>query len=527
MRLLFCGADKEVTGSAHLLEVNGKKILIDCGMQQGGDVKDNQAFPFDAREIDYVLLTHAHIDHSGRLPLLVKEGFRGEIHTTGQTGKLISIMLLDSAHIQENDAKWENQKGKRAGRTLVEPLYTTQDAQQTLELVVTHPYQERIFLTQGVEVRFVDAGHLLGSASIEVLAEEGGVRKKIVFSGDIGNRNQPIIRDPQYIREADYVVMESTYGNRVHENCEDYTAALAEIIEKTLNQGGNVVIPSFAVGRTQELLYFIREIKERGLVASIPNFPVYVDSPLSSEATKIYSGDLTGYLDDETIQVIQRGANPLLFPDLHLCDSVEQSKQLNSDGVPKVIISSSGMCEAGRIRHHLKHNLWRPESSIVFVGFQAGGTLGRMLIDGVKKVKLFGEEIVVNAGIYNFRALSAHADLPGLTQWINAFEQRPSQIFVVHGEQESCASFTKMLNELGFHAYAPNFQAEYDLADNYLVDAGEEPVPKQKGVTPAFARLVAAANYLMKVVHKNKGVANRELGKFADQIIALSQKWDR
>ncbi len=534
MQLFFYGADKEVTGSCHCLEVNGKKILIDCGLQQGADEDDNHRLPFYATQIDYVIVTHAHIDHSGRLPLLVKNGFEGKMYATRATCDLLSIMLRDSAHIQEMDAINENRKGKRAGREPEEPIYTIEDAQETLNRLVPCSYGETLRLSEEVSIRFTDAGHLLGSASVEMWITENGMTQKIVFSGDIGNCNQPIIRDPQYIRQADYVVMESTYGDRDHEKVEDYTSTLADIFDETLSTGGNVVIPSFAVGRTQELLYFIREIKERGLVKSNPDFPVYVDSPLAAEATKIYSGDLTGYADEETVRLIQSGFEPIKFPNLNICTSVEESKALNEDNKPKVIISSSGMCEAGRIRHHLKHNLWRAECAIVFVGYQANGTLGRILVDGIDKVKLFGEEIAVKAHIHNLRALSAHADRTGLLKWITAFEKRPRRVFVVHGEQSVCETFTNHLMGLGYNAYAPNFQSAFNLETNTILEEGIMPetrtvkkVGNGKKFSAPFARLVEAGKRLMQVIQKNEGGANKDLAKFADQINALSSKWNR
>ena len=360
MKLTFFGAAKAVTGSCHCVECGGKKILVDCGLQQGRDERDNRELDFNAGYIDDVIVTHAHIDHSGRIPLLVKQGFTGNIYCTRLTGELLSIMLRDSAHIQESDAQWQNQKGKRAGKELVEPLYTVADAEAALSHVVTCEYGDVLEIEPGVKVRFTDAGHLLGSSSAEVWLTEGDETRKIVFSGDIGNRDQPIIRDPQYIREADYVLTESTYGDRNHDMEEDpeYTERLAAIIDETLGQGGNVVIPSFAVGRTQELLYFIREMKEQHMVKSVPNFPVYVDSPLAGEATKIFSGDLHGYLDEEAIEALRGGAL-FRFPGLNITETSEESKNLNLDQTPKVIISASGMCDAGRIRHHLKHNLWR------------------------------------------------------------------------------------------------------------------------------------------------------------------------
>ncbi|MCY1712937.1 MBL fold metallo-hydrolase RNA specificity domain-containing protein [Caproiciproducens galactitolivorans] len=534
MQLIFYGADREVTGSCHCLMVNGKKILIDCGLQQGADEDDNHRLPFYASQIDYVLVTHAHIDHSGRLPLLIKNGYQGKIYASGMTCSLLSIMLRDSAHIQEMDAVNENRKGKRAGREPEEPIYTIEDAQDTLTRLVPYPYGEMVELCEGVRFRFTDAGHLLGSASIEMWLTENGQTEKIVFSGDIGNTNQPIIRDPQYMEQADYVVMESTYGDRDHEKSEDYVAALADIFEKTLSAGGNVVIPSFAVGRTQELLYYIREMKERGLVKCNPDFPVYVDSPLAAEATKIYSGNLAGYADEDTVNVVKSGFKPISFSNLNICASVEESKALNMDNVPKVILSSSGMCEAGRIRHHLKHNLWRPECAVVFVGYQANGTLGRILLDGVKQVKLFGEEIAVQAHIYNFKGLSAHADRTGLLRWIQAFQKKPRRVFVVHGETEVCDAFCSSLRQLGYDAMTPNYESVFDLAENEVLEEGIAPEarhPQKTGkgrkYSAPFARLLEAGKRLLQVIQKNEGGANKDLAKFADQVLTLCDKWDR
>ena len=431
MKLTFYGAARAVTGSCFRLDTGGKSVLIDCGLQQGRDEIDNEQFPFNAAEIEYVLVTHAHIDHSGRLPLLVKKGFRGEIITTRLTAELLNIMLLDSAHIHEMEAQWENQKGKRAGREPKEPLYTAQDVLNCMKLVRTYDYNREFEIFGGLKGRFQDAGHLLGSAFIELWITEGDVTKKIVFSGDIGNINQPIIRDPTYIKEADYVVSESTYGNRYHEGEGEYIEGLAEILDETFAKGGNVIIPAFAVGRTQELLYFFREIKKRGLVRSKPDFDVYVDSPLARRATEIFSGDLTGYMDEEAKALVLDGECMLCFPNLRLTETTDESRALNDDMTPKVIISASGMCDAGRIRHHLKHNLWRSECAVVFVGYQAEGSLGRMLLDGVKKVKLFGEEIAVKARIVNFKGMSAHADLEGLKGWVSAYNPKPKHVFVV------------------------------------------------------------------------------------------------
>ena len=531
MQLTFYGAARAVTGSCHCLCVNGRKILIDCGLQQGRDERDNQALPFLPGDIDDVILTHAHIDHSGRLPLLAKQGFRGRIHTSRLTARLLSIMLRDSAHIQESDAKWENQKGQRAGRPPVEPLYTLVDAEAALELVDTCEYGQRVELGDGISFRLVDAGHLLGSASVELWAEENGVEKKIVFSGDIGNVQQPIIRDPQLVDSADYVVMESTYGDRNHEVTGGYTEDLAQLLDETFAKGGNVVIPSFAVGRTQELLFFLREIKERGLVKTIPNFTVCVDSPLAAEATRIFSGDLHGYLDEESLELLRSGTHLFQVDNLMLCHTSEESKALNTDPTPKVIISASGMCDAGRIRHHLKHNLWRSECAIVFVGFQAVGTLGRALLEGKSSVKLFGEEVSVRAKIVNFKGLSSHADHDHLVEWVSHIQPRPQHVFVVHGEQSVAEGFAAELTSLGFAAHAPEYQEVYDLVSNTMAAAGipapAKPASKYLEGSPAYRRLEAAGELLQEVIRHNKGGTNKDLGKFTDQLLALIQKWDR
>jgi len=530
MKLTFYGAAHAVTGSCHCLEVNGKKILIDCGLQQGGDEVEENALPFAANQIDHVLVTHAHIDHSGRVPLLVKEGFGGNIIATRLTGQLMSIMLRDSAHIQESDAQWKNQKGKRAGRPEVEPLYTLADAEETLQRLEVYDYGQMVDVCEGVKIRFVDAGHLLGSACIEIWATEGDVSKKLVFSGDLGNVDQPVIRDPQPVDEADYVIMESTYGDRNHEPPESYTEALAQLIDDVFSKGGNIIIPSFAVGRTQELLYFIREIKDRGLVTSVPNFTVCVDSPLAVEATRVYSGDLHGYLDEEAIAVLQGGDDLFTFPGLTLSRTSEESKALNADKTSKIIISASGMCDAGRIRHHLKHNLWRSECAVVFVGYQGEGTLGRRLLDGAKSVKLFGEEIAVNARIINFKGLSSHADRDHLLAWIDRYAPKPQQVFVVHGDAPVTDLFARDLNERKLPAHAPLYQEVYDLAENRVLEKGivVERKPKSGGASapsPAYVRLQDVSRDLADLVSRSRGLPNKDLAKLADQIRQVMDKW--
>ena len=529
MKLHFYGADRCVTGSCHCLEINGKKILVDCGLQQGRDELDNRYLAFAPGNIDILLVTHAHIDHTGRIPLLVKNGFHGRILTTRLTADLMKIMLLDSAHIQESDAEYENRKGERAGREHVDPLYTEQDALDVFKYVTTCEYKEKVDLCEGVSAVFTDAGHLLGSASITLELEENGVPKTIVFSGDIGNVDQPIIRDPQLLKKADYVVMESTYGDRNHTEVWSYTDELAEIIDETLGKGGNVVIPSFAVGRTQELLYFIREIKDQKLVKSTPNFPVYIDSPLAKAATTVFCGDLHGYLDEQALELVKDGTHMFTFPNLNLVESSEESKMLNMDTTPKVIISASGMCDAGRIRHHLKHNLWRANSAVVFVGFQSPGTLGRRLLDGVEKVKLFGEEIAVKAKIVNFQGLSSHADHDHLVQWIKAFDPKPTHVFVVHGDEDVAPVFAEELNSLGFHAHAAKFTECYDLAANEMVSEGyisERKRTAQKSrADNLYAKLVAAAESLLEFAKRCKGRPNKDISALTGQIISLIERF--
>lgn len=533
MKLFFSGAAHEVTGSKHYLEAAGKKILIDCGMEQGKNLYENQEIPVPASDVDYVFLTHAHIDHSGMLPLLYNQGFKGSVYTTEATQQLCQIMLLDSAHIQEFEAEWKNRKGKRAGIPPIVPIYTTEDAVGILQYFVPCRYEEKIQVCEGIEIRFVDAGHLLGSASIEVWVTEQGVTKKLVFSGDIGNTNQPIIKNPHYIKDADYVIMESTYGDRSHGPRPDYIKELTAIIQRTFDRGGNVVIPSFAVGRTQEMLYFIRQIKAEGLVKNHDNFEVYVDSPLAVEATNVFNRNVPGYYDDDAMALIKQGINPISFPGLKTAVTSDDSIAINVSTTPKVIISASGMCDAGRIRHHLKHNLWRPECTILFVGYQSVGTLGRNLVEGAMEVKLFGETIEVQAEITSLAGVSGHADCEGLMKWIGAFEKKPKRVFVVHGEDTVTDVFAaRIKDELGIDAVAPYTGAEYDLLTNECLQA-PEPVrvtPKkamQRKAATVFERLLNAGRRLMLVIRHNEGGTNKDLTRFTNEINNLCDKWDR
>lgn len=534
MKLTFLGATHEVTGSCYYLEGGGSKFLVDCGMEQGPNLYENKEIPVPPSELDFVLLTHAHIDHSGNLPKLYADGFRGAVYATSATVDLCDIMLRDSAHIQMFEAEWRNRKGKRAGKEEHIPAYTMNDAIGLLKQLSACPYNEVVRLSDGVRVRFVDAGHLLGSSSIEIWITEGDQERKLVFSGDIGNLDQPIIKDPTYLSQADYVIMESTYGNRTHERVVDYVPALAQVIQKTFDRGGNVVIPSFAVGRTQEMLYFIRQIKEEQLIHGHDRFPVFVDSPLAVEATSIFQEHYGDCYDEEATALIHSGRNPLTFPGLKLSITSDDSKAINEDETCKVIISASGMCDAGRIKHHLKHNLWRKESTILFVGYQALGTLGRALVEGAKEVKLFGEEISVQAEIQVLPGVSGHADDQGLLKWAKAFQENPpAQVFVTHGDDQVCEIFAKRLeDELGYRAMAPYSGTVYDLKEgNFLEVTKGIPIERtaalRKKPSTVFDRLLAAGQRLLQVIRRNEGGANKDLAKFADQINNLCDKWDR
>ncbi|MBQ2802341.1 MAG: MBL fold metallo-hydrolase [Lachnospiraceae bacterium] len=531
MKLTFIGAAHEVTGSCHYLNVGKKHILVDYGMEQGVNVFENAELPVDEAMIDYVFLTHAHVDHSGMLPLLYAKGFRGQVFMTDATADLCSIMLRDCAHIQMMEAEWKNRKAKRSSNNeYIEPLFTMEDADGVIKRIVPCHYDDMVTVCDEVQIRFTDIGHLLGSASIEVWLTEDGKTKKIVFSGDIGNKNQPLLRDPSITKEADYVVMESTYGDRLHPKDKlDYVKELTEVLKETFDNGGNVVIPSFAVGRTQEMLYFLRKIKVGRLVEGHEDFQVYVDSPMAVEATGVFQENRMECFDEDAMELVNAGINPISFAGLKLSITSEESKAINFNDAPKVIISASGMCEAGRIRHHLKHNLWRPECTILFVGYQSVGTLGRSLIEGAQEVKLFGERIQVRAQIKQMRGLSGHADKEGLIEWISGFEEKPKKVFVVHGEDSVCNSFVECLKiEYGQRAYAPYSGTEFDLLGNQITYEAEPVLIKKKAkpVSGVYARLVAAGQRLVALITRSDGLANKDMAKFADQINSLCDKWE-
>ncbi|ABN51846.1 MAG TPA: MBL fold metallo-hydrolase [Hungateiclostridium thermocellum] len=450
MKITFLGAAKTVTGSCFFVETASTKFLVDCGMFQGyskNNALNEEEFPFNVEELDYIFLTHAHIDHSGRIPRIYIKGFRGQIIATKATVELCAIMLPDSGHIQEYENEWTNRKRLRAGKPPVEPLYTYQDAVNCLELFRKVSYDEVIKINDEIRVRFRDAGHILGSAIIEMWINERGEEIKIVFSGDLGNKDIPILRDPSIIESADYLVIESTYGNRLHNERVDKAEYFLNLINSTIEKGGNVIIPSFAAGRTQELIYELNKKKEvydeklKMLFAT----PVYIDSPMAISATEVFRNNLDCY-DEEAREYIENGDNPLDFPGLQFTRTAEESKALNERKESSIIIAASGMCEAGRIRHHLKHNLWRKDSTIIFVGYQAEGTLGRRLLDGAKKVRLFGEEISVEARIEMIEGFSGHADKEGLLKWIERFNRKPKKIFIVHGEEDAMIEFSEEIN---------------------------------------------------------------------------------
>ena len=478
MKIKFCGASMDVTGSCHLITTDAHKILLDCGQFQGGkamEALNYEPFPFDAEEIECVLLSHAHIDHCGRLPLLVKRGFKGQIYCTDATADLLQVMLKDSAHIHEKDAEWQTRKNARTGKPPVEPLYTMKDAENALKLVKPVLYDQLVEINEQMRIVFNDAGHILGSAITELWVDEGETTSKIVFSGDLGVEDRPILRNPKKIKKADYVICESTYGNRLHPANSTSIDELIEITLKTVKRGGSVIIPSFAVGRTQELIYqfnmFYEQHKE--YQEALENVNVYIDSPMATTATEVFKKNAQ-VVDEETKAFILSGDNPLDFKNLKFTRNTADSQMLNADRSAKVIISASGMCEAGRIRHHLKHTLWDARNSIVFVGYQAEGTLGRSLVQGAKEVKLFGEPVSVNAEIYNLEGFSGHADQAGLIDWLSGFQTAPKQVFLVHGEYQSKHDFAdKIRGTLGLNPVVIESNSEFELETGTLLSKEE------------------------------------------------------
>ena len=548
MKITFLGATKMVTGSNFLVEGAGKKFLVDCGMYQGGDrdeMQNHEPFAYDVNEIDFMLLTHAHIDHSGRIPKLYKEGYRNPVITTKATRDLCSIMLPDSGHIQEQEIEWRNRKRKREGKEPLPPLYTAQDGIDTMEIFKPVNYDEIIEIDPNIYVRFNDAGHMLGSAIIEVWVKEDGKETKAVFTGDLGNNDIPLLSSPTMIETTDYLVMESTYGGRLHMRNDDKANLFLNIVSETLDKGGTVVIPSFAVGRTQEILYELNNLKDeqegedfKKKYATLMKAPVYVDSPLAISATEIFKEN-ANLFDEETQAVIESGDNPLEFPGLQFTRTADESKALNEKNESSIIISASGMCEVGRIKHHLKHHLWDPNSTILFVGYQAPGTLGRSIVDGEKRVKIFGEEIAVNARIEYIEGYSGHADQEWLMNFVYSFITKPKHIFLVHGEptgQEILKS--KIVDEIGLPVTIPEYGQTYTLDENLTMEQTVAPITPQMNLRrDVIDKISLLKNELndMETIVKEDYLAKKDneeeisllklrLKEIEDQIVKIVEK---
>lgn len=535
MKIKFCGAATGVTGSCHLLSTENHKILLDCGQFQGGKAQDalnEEPFPFDPAEIECVILSHAHIDHCGRLPLLVKRGFRGAIYCTDATADLLEVMLKDSGFIHEKEAEWQSRKNERAGRKPVEPLYTVKDSEETLKYVRPVMYDQLFEINDEMKVVFNDAGHILGSAIIELWTAEDDNVYKTVFSGDLGVLDRPILRDPTIIKKADYVIMESTYGNRLHPENATSIEQLLDIVIKTTRRGGTVVIPSFAVGRTQELIYeFNRFYLERPEYKDeLEKLTVYIDSPMATSATEVFRRNAQVF-DEETKAYILKGDNPLDFPNLRFTRSTAESQALNMDRKPKIIISASGMCEAGRIRHHLKHNLWDPKSSVIFVGYQAEGTLGRMLTEGQKDVVLFGEAVHVNAEIYNLEGFSGHADKEGLLGWLSGFQVKPKQLFLVHGELDSKEALAASIRErLGYDPVVVTGVSEFELKKTEIVSKEEiyEDAIDNEAVEATKQRIIEIHDQIENLLYNTglvmgEKISPEKMSRINDLVLALQK----
>lgn len=535
MKITFLGATKTVTGSNYLVEAAEKKFLVDCGMWQGKaelEEENFQEFDFNPAEIDFMILTHAHIDHSGRIPKLYKEGFKNKIYAHKATCDLCALMLPDSGHIQEMEVEWKNRKRIRKGEEPREPLYTAEQAARCLEIFEPTKYDEIIDVTPEIHVRFNDAGHMLGSSIVEIWVDEDNQSKKIVFTGDIGNNDNPILAQPTMIEDADYLVMESTYGSRLHIRNDQKAELFLDVVSETIDKKGTVVIPSFAVGRTQEILYELNKIKETKndekfikKYETLMKAPVYVDSPLAISATEVFKEN-TNLFDDEIKEEILRGDNPLEFPNLKFTKTADESKALNEDPTPSIIISASGMCEVGRIKHHLKHNLWNPNSTILFVGYQAPGTLGHSIVNGAKKVKIFGEEIAVNARIEYIEGYSGHADQEGLMNFIYSFRNKPKQIFLVHGEEESQEVLEqKIQDETGLPVIIAQYGETYDLNDQEnvkLIDTIQRKIPITKG-TEIIKRLEKLKSELVDMdIAVREDISNKQIKD--EDIFRINEK---
>ena len=508
MRVEFLGGVRTVTGSATLLEKDSLKWLVDCGMFQGNKEYEERNWnlqPYQAKGLSFILLTHAHIDHSGLIPKLVKEGFRGKVICTKATLDLCEVMLQDSGHIQEMEAEWQNRKGKRAGKGEAIPLYTMKDAEECLRYFQAANYDEMIPLADGVKVRFQDAGHILGSAIIEIWIKEGGQEKKIIFSGDLGNSDQPILRDPSIIEEGDVLWLESTYGDRLHKSREETVQELVKILQEAIAHQAKVVIPAFAVERTQDIIYTLGQLIRKG---SIPPLPIYIDSPLAISATEIFKKN-SDCFDQETKDLLSGGENPLEIPGILYTRTTEESKAINEDPRSGIIVSASGMCDAGRIKHHLKHHLWREESHIVIIGYQAEGTIGRRIVDGAKTVRLFGEEIAVKAHIHTLGGFSAHADQKGLLDWVSHIHHPQLVVFVNHGEEKISMELSQLVSQqFHFKTTVPQWREKRVLfgeeEKGVPEERAEEGSPPEESFSALFRHLDRTYKRLRRKLKREK-----------------------
>ncbi|MEZ0536128.1 MBL fold metallo-hydrolase RNA specificity domain-containing protein [Caldicellulosiruptoraceae bacterium PP1] len=528
MKITFLGASQTVTGSCYLLETKATKFLVDCGLFQGGNIEESlnyEPFAFNPNDIDFMILSHAHIDHSGRIPKLYKDGFKGKIYCTNATLDLCRVMLPDSGHIQESEIEWINRKRKRMGKEPIEPLYTMEDALKSLDLFFGLKYDEFFRVNDEIAFTLRDAGHMLGSSIIELYITEENKTYKVVFSGDLGNKNIPILKDPTIIDEADYLIIESTYGNRLHDNSIDKTEKFLNIINNTIKKNGKVIIPSFAVGRTQEILYEIYKNYENNneKISFLEDIEVYVDSPLATSASDVYKKHIECF-DSEATEFIKRGSYPLEFKNLKFTKSVEESKWLNEYDKPCIIISSSGMCEAGRIKHHLKHNLWKENTTVLFVGYQAPNTLGRRILDGEKKVKILGEEIEIKANIEYIEAYSGHADQNGLYDWVSHINKL-QKVFIVHGEIESQKAFSDLLVEkLNLDVTIPQRGDIFEITPSYLKSAYKLFSDRSQFINlTILSEIEEINNYLQNLRHSLRNTVHQtdkliEIGDSLDEI---------
>ena len=465
IKLKFFGAAQNVTGSCYLVEANGTRLLVDCGLYQERDLKQRNwdDFPVPANTIDAVLLTHAHLDHCGRLPKLVKEGFNGTIYATPATAEIANIIMLDSAHIQEEDIKHKLKRHKRAGKTSpfpYEPLYTKENAEKTNTLFNKVKYVQPVAIASGITAEFHEAGHVFGSSMIKLIIEQNGETRSILFSGDVGRWNLPIMRDPSQFEQADYVLIESTYGDRVHGEVASIPGELERIVNKTVEAGGNLIIPSFSLERTQELLYHLSDLLRDD---RIPHLVAFVDSPMAIKVTEVFKKH-EELFDKETMEKIHDGGHPCDFPGLVMSRTVDQSKSINKISGTAIIIAGSGMCTGGRVKHHLKNNIDRPDSTVLFVGYQAVGTLGRHILERPDTIRIFGEEHPLRANIEKISGFSAHADRDELYRWISSLKNPPRKLFVTHGEEKAATAFRDFLSEkTGWNCVVPSYGDEVSL----------------------------------------------------------------